>query len=73
MYLGTSPCAHGNVWVIGTIHMYGGALNYLFFGVPKFGDVVNGIEDSSLVSNTCIKVVLPSTLVNTNALKYQPF
>ena len=45
----------------------------LFFGVPKFGEVVDGIEYCSLISNTCIKVVLLPTLINTDALKYQPF
>lgn len=45
----------------------------LFFGVAKFGEIVNGIEHCTLVSNTCIKVVLSSTLINTDAFKNQPF
>ena len=45
----------------------------LFFGVAKFREVVDGIEHCSLVCNTCIKEVLPSALIYTDAFKYQPF
>lgn len=60
-------------WLIGTIDMIWREILNLLFGVPKFREVVNGIEYGSLVSNSCVKVVLPPTLVNTDALKYQPF
>lgn len=42
----------------------------LFFRIPEFGQVINRIEHCTFISNTCVKVMLPSTLVDTYSLKY---
>lgn len=45
----------------------------LLFGVAKFGEIVDCIKHCSLISNTGVKIVLSSTLIDTDAFKNQPF
>ena len=48
-------------------------LTYLFLSVPKFGEIVNAVEDSAFVSNACVKIVLFPILIHAQTFKNQPF